>query len=66
MITALVIGGLMDKSNPFRILPASFALGFASLVFFGWFASGSLLTVVCTSIICGIFITGGQTGHPGA
>jgi AAHS family 4-hydroxybenzoate transporter-like MFS transporter len=62
VVATILVGRLMDLGNPFRILPIGFVVGFASLVVFGWFASGSLLTAALLSVICGFFINGSQAG----
>ena len=62
VVAAFIIGRLMDKSNPFRLLEGLFVLAFVSLVVFGIFAGGSFLTVTCTSILCGLFVAGAFTG----
>ena len=53
VVASIAIGRLMDKGNPFRLLKVGFVLSFVSLVVFGIYAGGGLLTVIATSIICG-------------
>lgn len=62
VVATFIIGRLMDKSNPFRLLEGLFVLAFASLVIFGINASGSFFTVTCTSILCGLFVAGAFSG----
>ena len=62
VVASIAIGRLMDKGNPFRLLKVGFVLSFVSLVVFGIYAGGGLLTVIATSIICGIFVNGSFTG----
>ena len=61
-VATFMIGRLMDKANPIRMLQGLFVLAAASLVVFGLFAGGSFVTVTCTSIICGFFVAGGFSG----
>jgi MFS transporter, AAHS family, 4-hydroxybenzoate transporter len=62
VVATFMIGRLMDKLNPIRMLEGLFVLASASLVVFGLFAGGSFVTVTCTSIICGFFVAGGFSG----
>jgi AAHS family 4-hydroxybenzoate transporter-like MFS transporter len=62
VVAAFIIGRLMDKGNPFRLLEGLFVLAFVSLVVFGVYSGGSFLTVTCTSILCGLFVAGAFTG----
>lgn len=62
VIAAILVGRLMDWKSPYSILPIGFTIGFVSLVVFGWFASGALLTAALLSVACGFFINGSQAG----
>jgi AAHS family 4-hydroxybenzoate transporter-like MFS transporter len=62
VVATFIIGRLMDKANPFRLLEGLFVLAFASLAIFGVFAVGSFPTVTCTSILCGLFVAGSFSG----
>ena len=63
IVAAVFIGRLMDKANPFRVLQVGFVLAFVALTIFGLTAgSHSLLVIVTTSFVCGLFINGAQAG----
>ncbi len=61
-VSSIIIGKLMDKVNPFRVLQIGFLLGFVSLVAFGFAAAGPFALVAVLSVVCGLFINGSQTG----
>jgi sugar phosphate permease len=52
----------MDKTNPLRVLQVSFACAFLSLAAFGFVAGASFAVIAVMSVICGICISGSQTG----
>lgn len=62
-VSSVLVGRLMDRINPFRVLQVGFVFAFLSLVAFGIGAgSGSFMVVAILSVICGVFINGSQTG----
>ncbi len=62
VVSTILVGRLMDWRSPFKILPIGFVLAFASLLAFGWFASGSFLAATVLSVTCGFFMLGSQSG----
>jgi len=63
IVAAVLIGRLMDKINPFRVLQVGFVLAFIALTVFGLCAgSHVLLVILLTSFVCGLFINGAQAG----
>ena len=63
VISAIFMGRLMDRFDPFRILQIGFVFAAASLITFGIGASsGSFITIAVLSVICGICINGSQAG----
>jgi len=63
IVAAVYVGRLMDRVNPFRVLQVGFVLAFAALTAFGLAAgSGSLVVIIVTSFVCGLFINGAQAG----
>jgi AAHS family 4-hydroxybenzoate transporter-like MFS transporter len=65
VISTVLIGILMDKFNPFRILKTGFFLAFASVFIFGYFASSSFIIVAFVSAIMGFFVIGSNSGLMG-
>jgi AAHS family 4-hydroxybenzoate transporter-like MFS transporter len=61
-VGTIVSGRLMDRMDPFRVLPIGFTIGFVCLAVFGFFAGAPFFTVCILSMICGFFITGSQCG----
>ncbi len=61
-LASIYIGRLMDKVNPVAVLEVGFVLAFASLLVFGFTASGPFILIAVVSIVCGICINGSQTG----
>jgi AAHS family 4-hydroxybenzoate transporter-like MFS transporter len=61
-IGTIFSGRLMDRTNPFRVLPVGFAVGFVCLTVFGLFAGAPFITVAILSMFCGFFISGSQCG----
>jgi len=63
LVSSIIVGRLLDKWNPWRVLQMGFVLAFIVLVTFGFVAgSGSLLAIAAMSVVCGLFINGSQTG----
>ncbi|HVN97544.1 MAG TPA: MFS transporter [Syntrophorhabdaceae bacterium] len=62
VVATFIIGRMMDKSNPFRLLEVLFVCSFFSLVIFGIFSRSSFATVTATSILCGLFVAGAFSG----
>jgi AAHS family 4-hydroxybenzoate transporter-like MFS transporter len=58
----IISGRLMDRYNPFLVLPVGFAVGFLCLVAFGLSLGSPFIMVVILSVICGFFISGSQCG----
>ena len=61
-ISSVIIGKLMDKVNPFRVLQIGFLLGFLAIVAFGFAAAGPFVIIAVLSVVCGLFVNGSQTG----
>jgi AAHS family 4-hydroxybenzoate transporter-like MFS transporter len=62
VVAFVIIGRIMDKVNPFRVLMVSFLLGAVSLVVFGYTAGGSFALTIAMSLICGAFINASNGG----
>jgi AAHS family 4-hydroxybenzoate transporter-like MFS transporter len=62
VVAFILIGRIMDKVNPFRVLMVSFVLGAVSLVVFGYTAGGSFAVTIAMSLICGAFINASNGG----
>ncbi len=61
-ISSVLVGKLMDKVNPFRVLQIGFLLGFLAIVAFGFAAAGPFVIIAVLSVVCGLFVNGSQTG----
>ncbi len=59
-VAILVMGRLMDKFNPFKVLALTFTIAFFCLVAFGMFAGSPLVVVFIVSLFCGLFFNGSQ------
>jgi AAHS family 4-hydroxybenzoate transporter-like MFS transporter len=59
-LAMLVIGRLMDKFNPFKVLAIGFTCAFFCLVAFGMFAGSPFVVVFIVSLLCGLFFNGSQ------
>jgi AAHS family 4-hydroxybenzoate transporter-like MFS transporter len=65
VVATVLIGILMDKFSPFRILKIGFFLAFASIFIFGYFASSTFFVVAMVSAIMGFFVIGSNSGLMG-
>ena len=65
VMATVLIGILMDKFNPFKILKIGFFLAFASVLIFGYFASSAFVLVAIVSAIMGFFVIGSNSGLMG-
>lgn len=65
VIATVSIGILMDKFSPFKVLKIGFFLAFASVLIFGYFASGSFMVVAFVSAVMGFFVIGSNSGLMG-
>jgi AAHS family 4-hydroxybenzoate transporter-like MFS transporter len=65
VIATVLIGILMDKFSPFKILKFGFFLAFASVFVFGYFASSSFSVIAVVSSIMGFFVIGSNSGLMG-
>jgi AAHS family 4-hydroxybenzoate transporter-like MFS transporter len=62
VVAFVIIGRIMDKVNPFRVLIVSFLLGAVSLVVFGYTAGGTFAVTIVMSLICGALINASNGG----
>ena len=58
----IISGRLMDRYNPFLILPVGFTIGFFCLLAFGSSLGSPFALIVVLSVFCGFFISGSQCG----
>jgi len=65
VVATVLIGILMDRFSPFKILKIGFFLAFASIFIFGYFASSTFLAVAVVSAIMGFFVIGSNSGLMG-
>jgi AAHS family 4-hydroxybenzoate transporter-like MFS transporter len=65
VVSTVLVGILMDKFNPFRILKIGFSLAFASVFIFGYFASSTFIVVAVVSAVMGFFVIGSNSGLMG-
>jgi AAHS family 4-hydroxybenzoate transporter-like MFS transporter len=65
VVATVLIGILMDKFSPFKILIIGFILAFASIYIFGYFASSAFVVVAVVSAIMGFFVIGSNSGLMG-
>ncbi|NLD35485.1 MAG: MFS transporter [Desulfatiglans sp.] len=65
VFATVLIGILMDKFNPLKILKIGFFLAFISVFIFGYFASSSFIIVAVFSAIMGFFVIGSNSGLMG-
>src|SRR4030042_1357160 len=65
VIATVLIGILMDKFNPLKILKIGFFLAFVSVFIFGYFASSTFIAVAVVSAIMGFFVIGSNSGLMG-
>ena len=65
VVATVLIGILMDKFSPFKILKIGFLLAFASVFIFGYFASSTFVVVAVVSAIMGFFVIGSNSGLMG-
>ncbi|MDR3762813.1 MAG: MFS transporter [Acidobacteriota bacterium] len=62
LVTALVIGRLMDRFNVHKVLIITFLIAFVSVCGFGYAANGTFLVIAAMAAITGLFVNGGNTG----
>jgi AAHS family 4-hydroxybenzoate transporter-like MFS transporter len=65
VMATVLIGILMDKFSPFKILKIGFFFAFASVFIFGYFASCTFVVVAIVSVIMGFFVIGSNSGLMG-
>jgi AAHS family 4-hydroxybenzoate transporter-like MFS transporter len=65
VIATVLIGILMDKFRPFKILKFGFFIAFASVFVFGYFASSTFIVIAVVSSIMGFFVIGSNSGLMG-
>lgn len=65
VVATVLIGILMDKFSPFKILKIGFFLAFLSVFVFGYFASSTFIVVAVVSAIMGFFVIGSNAGLMG-
>jgi AAHS family 4-hydroxybenzoate transporter-like MFS transporter len=65
VISTVLIGVLMDKFSPFKILKIGFFLAFAGIVIFGNFAASTFIIVAFVSAVMGFFVIGCNSGLMG-
>jgi AAHS family 4-hydroxybenzoate transporter-like MFS transporter len=65
VIATVLIGVLMDKFSPFKILKIGFLLAFAGIVIFGNFATSTFIIVAFVSAVMGFFVIGCNSGLMG-
>ena len=65
VVATVLIGVLMDKFGPFKILQIGFFLAFVGIFIFGYFASSSFVVVAIVSAIMGFFVIGSNSGLMG-
>jgi AAHS family 4-hydroxybenzoate transporter-like MFS transporter len=65
VVATVLIGVLMDKFNPFKILKIGFFLAFASVFIFGYFASSTFIIIAFVSAVMGFFVIGSNSGLMG-
>ena len=65
VVATVLIGVLMDKFNPFKILKIGFFLAFASVFIFGYFAASTFVIVAFVSAVMGFFVIGSNSGLMG-
>ena len=56
LVTAVIIGRLMDHFNVHKVLIATFLLAFISVCVFGYVASGTFLVIAVMAVITGLFV----------
>lgn len=62
LVTALIIGRLMDRFNVHKVLIATFLIAFVSVCGFGYAANGTFLVIAAMAAVTGLFVNGGNTG----
>ncbi len=65
VVSTVLVGILMDKFNPYKILKIGFFLAFASVFIFGYFASSTFIVVAVVSAVMGFFVIGSNSGLMG-
>jgi AAHS family 4-hydroxybenzoate transporter-like MFS transporter len=62
VFATLLIGRLMDKTNPFNLLKVAFILAFVFVVAFGFFSTSPFTVVAVVSVITGFFVFSCNSG----
>lgn len=62
LVTALVIGHLMDRFNAYRVLIITFLIAFVAVSLFGMTANSPFIVIALMTTFTGLFVNGGNTG----
>jgi AAHS family 4-hydroxybenzoate transporter-like MFS transporter len=62
IVSSVVVGRLMDRFNPFRLLAGTFFLAFVTVGIFGMLVKGSFTVLAIEAVITGLFIFGSTGG----
>ena len=65
VVATILIGVLMDKFSPFKILKIGFFLAFVGIFIFGNFAASTFIVVAFVSAVMGFFVIGCNSGLMG-